>query len=184
MAVGHGNEMIIEQRGMRTGKNISYTFPAQNREKPRASGWLHAAEAAWWWKGAGRPGAPCQSCWVHSPALCLTCSACGSLREGLSLSLVLCLPRAQSGALRGDLLQSQRAALSTKVIISSLESHLLCFTSCPSKSPWDPRADTHTERQLLSRWSDSDSDSDRPVLGTAGTGGGVTGVGWVVLYSR
>lgn len=132
-------------------------------------------------KGAGRPGAPCQSCWVHSPALCLTCSACGSLREGLSLSLVLCLPRAQSGALRGDLLQSQRAALSTKVIISSLESHLLCFTSCPSKSPWDPRADTHTEQQLLSWWSDSDS--DRPVLGTAGTGGGVTGVGWVVLYS-
>lgn len=54
-------------------------------------------------------------------------------------------------ALSGDLLQSQRTALSTKVIIIifSLESHLLCFTSCPSKSPWDPRGDTHRATAAL-----------------------------------
>lgn len=71
------------------------------------------------------------------------------LREGLSLSLALCSHSAQSGSFSGDLLKSPRAALSSKVVYFSLESHLLCFTSCPSKSPWDPGSDTHRATAAL-----------------------------------
>lgn len=71
---------------MRRGKNITYTFPAQNQlvQKPRASGWLHAAgggkELQGWElpaRAAGFTPLP-----FVSPA---------QLFEGGAVSLVLCL---------------------------------------------------------------------------------------------
>lgn len=49
-----------------------------------------------------------------------------------------------------------------------LISHLNPTCSASSPAPASPRGTpgvTHTEQQLLSRWSDSDSDSDRPFWG-------------------
>lgn len=66
---------------------MSYTFPAQNQlvEKPRVSGWLHEAEAAWWWKGAG------SSLGAAGFTPCPLSHLFSFLREGLTLPLVLCL---------------------------------------------------------------------------------------------
>lgn len=131
---------------MRRGKNISHIFPAQNQlvQKPRASSCLHAAgggkELEGWElpaRAAGFTPLP-----FVSPVL----------KEGLSLSLVLCLHSVGiCSNLKGQLLAPR-----------FLFSHLnpTCSASPPAPaSPHGTPGMTHTEQQLLSRWSDRDSET-------------------------